>query len=708
MKEAKKSNFDEAIIYTQILNEKTLLVVDAFTTIRYLNIENLAVKYESKMAILHPRYNTKVISFSSDGSYFASISQDARESRLYETKSQKNVATVDRHQGEVFCIGIDPKDRYMFSCGEDGMVFGLDIKSAQLAFTLPRHTDYVNDIAFSSDGQLVATASYDKNISLFNLTIMAPKGKLRAHSVPVLKVEFLSKNRLFSIDKNSSAIIWDVIGLKVITRLKGIHDDISEVVVGNDNTLLFLGTKLGYVLVYDLSTYEQISRRYIKLNNMITALNFDENNKHLIVGTDNGELLFYNIFEGEDDLERLLHEKKYNLMYECMEKNPLLKYTKYSQIVDALWKKTVQKAKEFLEKSDKGRAIKLFENFIAIPAKKQLMQKLIEEYAEYDKFLVLIKNKKIALAYALANVHPLYKETKVYKEMEVEWENSFALAQRYLLDQKLSYKAQEILAPYRGISEKTKLIQDLVLNVHVYKRFKDSIGQKEFKLSFELVKQNPFLKEYPEYKALMKYSDTLYMKAQLLLGNGDTHAAIKIFRILLDFDEFKDEAKETISDIENRQKFFNAIKEEDIILAYNLLDESYDLQDTQEGKRLQASWEGDMEKASEFAALSDIAGVKGVLEKYMKIRSKNMAIATLLSRCYITQLESALGENQPQKIIECGIKNYILYYGLTEQIRDFFNNFQAQYPYTKLNIESQASGSIENWRPSMIVSSILT
>ena len=63
----------------------------------------------------------------------------------------------------------------MFSCGEDGLTFGVDIKSAQLAFTLPRHIDTINDIAFSKSGQWVATASYDKNIAIFNLITMTPK-----------------------------------------------------------------------------------------------------------------------------------------------------------------------------------------------------------------------------------------------------------------------------------------------------------------------------------------------------------------------------------------------------------------------------------------------------------------------------------------------------------------------------------------------------
>ncbi|MDD5372157.1 MAG: hypothetical protein PHO62_01885 [Sulfurimonas sp.] len=707
MNPTKKSNFDKAVIYTQILNDRLLLVVDTLTTLRLLNINSLEVENELKFANIHTSYSTKVISFTSNARYFALISQDAKESRLYETKSKNIIATINRHQGDVSCVAIDPKDRYMFSGGEDGITFGMDMKSGRLAFTLPRHIDTVTDIAFSKNANYVATASYDKNIALFSLITMSPIKRLKAHSAPVIKLQFLSDNRLFSIDKKGSAIIWDLNNFKVTARLKNIHDDVTAVVVADEGTFLFLGTKLGYILVYDLTTYEQISRNYIKLSSAVTALNFNETNKELIVATDYGELFFYYIFDGEDKLGELIKQKKYSLIKSHVEKNPLLEYTKYSEIFAVLWAKTVQKAKEYLENSEKDKAAELLKYFMEIPSKKQFVLKLFQEYAEYDKFLHFFKSKKVALAYGLANVHPIYKETKVYKSMESEWERLFTLAKEYLLDPKLSRNVQEILAPYRGISEKTKLIQELMLNVQVYKRFRDAVGQKDFKLSFELVKQNPFLKEYSEYKALMKYSDTLYMKAQVLLGNGDTHAAIKIFRILLDFEDFKDEAIESIARIENKQKFFNAVKEDDMVLAYNLLDEYPDLEESQEGKRLQMLWESDLLKANESALCEDITEIKTVLDKYMKIKSKNAAIANVLSRYYITQLENALKENIDQKIIENGIKNYVLYYGATEQIEFFFDDFKVRYPDSKLNIKSQTEGSLSSWRPSMIVKSIL-
>ena len=159
--------------------------------------------------------------------------------------------------------------------------------------------------------------------------------------------------------------------------------------------------------------------------------------------------------------------------------------------------------------------------------------------------------------------------------------------------------------------------------------------------------------------------------------------------------------------MEHQHKFYAALAEKDIATAYNILDDSDTLQYSQEGMKLEEAWENDYLTASRFAAKASVDGVKNTLLKYMNIKSKFMAIATAVSWCYITQLNIALKNKTEQKIIENGIKNYILYYGLSDQITTFFTAFVKEYPNTKLVLESQVQGSIEVWKPSMIVNSIL-
>lgn len=707
MTPVKSKNIKNPIILLKILDNNQLLIVDVQTTIRYLNIDTLEVLNGFKVNIKHLRYKTDVIAFSSDGNHFVVMTNDCKEAKLYNASSKKIVAKANRHHGEVSCVGIEPGNRYMLSCGDDGKTFAVDIKSGKLAFTLPVHVDTVNDIAFSKNKNWIATASYDRKVSLFNLSMMTPKQKLKAHSAPVMKVRFLHTNQLLSIDKRSTAIVWNIYSGKVVTRLQGIHDDITQITTTSDDKFLFLGTALGYILVYDLSTYELLCKHYIKLTSSITALEFYAPNDQLIIGTDDGGLYFYYIYEGEDRIKELLKKKAYEQIQKEVDQNPLLGYTKVYDLVANLWERTLEKAKIALQKSDKELAIKLFSTFKTIPSKNKIIQKVMAEYGDYDKFVTMAKQGKVALAYGLANSHPLYKESKIYKSLELRWKKSFLIAQKYSLDPKGADKVKEILAPYRGISEKTILIQELLTKGEVYKRFRVAIGQKDFKLAFELIKQHKFLMEFPEYESIMNYADTLYMKSQELIKQGDTHAAVKMLRVLSDFNDFKEEVNQLMLEIESKQKFFNAIKDNDITLAYNLMALNEELQETVDGKKLQEQWNTDLALANTYAVEGDTEAIEKTLENYMDISSKYMSLASVFGWCYMVQLEQAVKKRVDRISIENGIKHYILLFGLQDQIESFYNIFKKYYPESKLNLELLTKGSMKMWRPSMIVKSIL-
>jgi len=707
MEVVKSKGINKAVILLKLLDDGKLLAVDSETTVRFMDNGDLSMIDGFRVNIIHKRYKTKVVEFSNDGEYFTALTSDCKESRLFSSKTKKLIAQVDRHHGEVSCVGIDPLNRYMFSCGDDGKTFAIDIRSGKLVFTLPVHVDTVNDIVFSKNGNWVATCSYDRKISLFSLVTMTAKTKLKAHAAPIIKMQFLEKNRLISIDKKSSAIIWDTYSGKVIERLQGIHDDVTQIVTSKDDKFLFLGTALGYVLLYDLNTYELLSPKYIKIASPITALAFDEDNNQLIVGTDDGFIMYYNIYEGEEKLKELLQNKKFDEIQIEADLNPVLAYTQIYNLVTNLWENTLEKAKLALQNSDKEKAIILLNTFKNIPSKNRIIQKTIADYTEFDKFVKLSKEGKLALAYSLANTYTVYKESKMYKALETRWKKTFAQAQKLILDPKGAQRAKDILSPYRGISEKTRLIQELLTQVEIYKRFRIAIGQKDFKICFELLKQHKFLKELPEYEVLVKFADTLYIKSQQLISSGDTHAAIKMLRILSVFDDFKEEVKELMLDIESKQKFFTAIENDDIASAYDMISIVEDLEYTPDGEKLQTQWKNDQAEANSYAVHGDAMGAKKALEVYMQVSSKNVAIATVFAWCYMVQLEDKARENSTQQTIENGIKNYMMSFGLQDQIENFFLLFKEKYPSSKLSLELLKQGSMTMWRPSMIVTSIL-
>lgn len=708
MQAIKQTKISRPVILTKILIDGRLLIVDSQTTAKYLDRQTLTTISGFKGAVKHERYKTAVVAFSNDGDYFASISQDCRDSKLYNLKTKKAIAKVSRHQGEISCVGIDPKNGYMFSCGEDGKTFAIDIKSGKLAFTLPPHADTINDIVFSDNAQWLATVGYDRKVSIFNLAMMTPRHSLKIHANPVMKAHFLNDAKLVSVDKGSKAIVWDVYTGKIVARLQGIHDDVFQITKSSDGKFLFLGTVLGYVLVYELETYTLLDRKFIKLNSSITSLGFDKENNQLIVGTENGEIEFYSIYKGEGYLEELFQKRKFKEIEDYVKQNPLLVYTKIYTRISNLWQDTVKKVKHCLQNGKKSLALELFKPYENVPSKAKVIKNTLNDFAEFEKFSLLVKENKIPLAYSIANSNPVYKESNLYKNLESKWKKSFLLAQKKLLSSKNEDEAREILSSYRGISEKTAFIQELFSKGAVYKRFKIYLAEKKFKLIFQLVNKYTFLKEFPEYDAIMNYGDTLYMGITKLIDEGDSHLALKKLNILKDFIDYEEEVNELIQEIEQKQKFSVAIQKKDLVSEYDLLAVSPQLQNTKDGIKLQEVWEKDLQKANNCAVKAEVNNIKIILDKYMLVSSKYMSLATVFAWCYRVELENLIKTKTKREIIEEGIKKYLLLFGASDQILSYFEIFKKYYPDTKLDIENLNKGSMSQWRPSMIVDSILS
>ena len=707
MKVIKRQSIKNPVVVLKILDNRNLVAVDNETTIRYMEIETLNLVSGFKAKIHHKRYKDAVVAIDNKGEYLATLSGDAKKSILISTQTKKPIGQVSRHKGEVSCVGIDPKSRYMFSCGEDGKTFAMDITSGKLIFTLPAHADTINDVAFSQNGNWVAVCSYDRKISLYNLVTMTTKEKLKAHSKPVMKLQFFGKNKLLSIDKNSSAIIWDINTSKVEARLQGIHDDVVAITISGDHQFLFLGTKLGYIILYDLNNYEQLSANYIKSISPITRLTFDDVNNHLVIGTEDGFISFYDIYEGKDTLVELLKKRDFDAIQHKSKENPILAYTDIYHMALNFWEHSLEKATLFLQAGQIDKAHILLKNFEKIPGKKRIIQKLFNQYEQYTKFVEHAKAGRIALAYGLANSFKTYQSSNIYKALEKQWKQAFLTARKYALDPRGMERAKEILAPYRGVAEKSILIQDLLTKGNIYKRFREAFGQQNFRICSELINQYAFLKEFPEYEKIKKYADSVYIKVQDAIKKGEYATVSKLIRILSDFEDFKEEAILISKEVEQKQAFFSAVKNEDMKSAYNLLDKYEELLETKEGALLEKQWEEAIQRAKSFAIFGDVNGLKDALKPYFSIDSKRVAIANMFSWCYITQLEQAMKNNENRQTIEKGIKNYILYFGITDSIETFYEMFHKKYTESKLSLENLNRGSMNMWRPSMIVESIL-
>jgi WD40 repeat protein len=85
-----------------------------------------------------------------------------------------------------------------------------DVRAGKVVRTLYGHTDFIHGIAFSPDGEVLATGGYDSQVRLWRVADGQSLGVLRGHDGRVDAVAFSGNTRLASAGADGRVCLWDV------------------------------------------------------------------------------------------------------------------------------------------------------------------------------------------------------------------------------------------------------------------------------------------------------------------------------------------------------------------------------------------------------------------------------------------------------------------------------------------------------------------
>jgi len=694
----KQLNIKSAILKLKVLDNNKLAIIDAHNTLRIVELEKYKVVSGFKSNIIHERTFGDHVDIDESARLSASIIPSKAKAALFSVPKKKIFYQISRHKGDVESVAISPDLNYFVTAGTDGKTFAWTLKTARLAFSMFPHADYVTALAFSKNSLWLASGSFDKTIHVLNLATMHATPIMHGHASVVRKIIFFDNIKLVSAEKNGTVIVWDRKKGTLLERLKKLSDEITTMCMSDDERFLFVATKLGYIALYDLTTYEQLTHKYIKESAMITSLAFIHEGFKLAVGLEDGIVKFYSLFGDETLYNDMIHKENYEAFFKAYTKNPLLRYSKAYEAMQKQWEKAYESAKKLLSKRKKEEAKKLLTPFQKIQDYTRIVQSILRDYEKFDQFVNYLKMKKYALAYSLVTQYPIYKESQEYQEVEKEWKLLFNKAKEYILKKDGDEIAKKLLEPFRGISQKTQLIKELFDDRKMYLYLRELLGKKEYKKAFILIARHPFLKEFPEYDMLEQFGDDLYIKAYQAYSTNDFIKAEKLSKILIAFPDYEEDAKDMLESIRTHNIFLQAVEENNMDKAFEYLDKFPLLYDTSLGKKLINEWNQLIEKARVIASKGDVSGLKELLYDYLNVTTQKEAIATLFKQAYMKQLDAAIKNSVDKNSINKAIRRYVATFGLDDYIELVTESYNSKYK-DNLNLEELVQGSIKTWIP---------
>jgi WD40 repeat protein len=258
------------------------------------------------------------VSFNPDGSLLATGDVDGKIC-LWRVVDGQQVLTLTGHTGWIWTVAFSPDGKTLASCSDDPLIRLWDVQNldfeqsntANLAEvsdsshlsvtclnTLQGHLSRVWTIAFSPDGQMLASGSEDQTIRLWNARDGTCLTVLQGHTGGVTSVNFSPNGQILaSASDNSSIRLWSVARGTTLKTLSGHTRWVWAVAFSPDGQTLASGSDDRTIRLWDVQT--GICRKTLQGHtSWVTSLSFSPNGQTLASGSEDASVRLWSVQDG--------------------------------------------------------------------------------------------------------------------------------------------------------------------------------------------------------------------------------------------------------------------------------------------------------------------------------------------------------------------------------------------------------------------------
>ncbi len=169
------------------------------------------------------------------------------------------IQTLRGHRKSVNCIAFSPDGQILASGSDDHTIKLWQLSTGRTLGFLKECTKQVNAVTFSPDGQILASSSDYNTIKLWQLSTGQEICILKGHTKPVICLAFSPDGQILASASDNSIKLWHVRTGQELHTLKG-HPGVTSIAISPDGKTLASGGEDCTVRLWKLSTGEEILR----------------------------------------------------------------------------------------------------------------------------------------------------------------------------------------------------------------------------------------------------------------------------------------------------------------------------------------------------------------------------------------------------------------------------------------------------------------
>ncbi|BAY48303.1 WD-40 repeat-containing protein [Scytonema sp. HK-05] len=189
--------------------------------------------------------------------------------------------TLGGHAKQVNGVSFSPDGKMLASASADNTVKLWDTSTGKQIKTLTGHTNSVNGVSFSPDGKMLASTSGDNTVKLWDTSTGKQIKTLTGHTNSVNGVSFSPDGKMLASTSGDNTVrLWDTSTRNQIKTLTGHTNSVNGVSFSPDGKMLASASRDNTVRLWDTSTGNQI-KTLTGHTNSVNGVSFSPDGKML-------------------------------------------------------------------------------------------------------------------------------------------------------------------------------------------------------------------------------------------------------------------------------------------------------------------------------------------------------------------------------------------------------------------------------------------